>query len=91
MLIFHRESGNFKDILSDKAIKKHIRTKVSCCPYLFLVFNDDKIESYTMLKYGDDVVDVSHVIPDRAPVMDKDYAPDRENGYWSRKRKPSSP
>ena len=87
LLIFHRESNNFKDILEDKVIKKSIRTKVKFSEYLILELNDDKDTAYAMLKYGDDVIDVTHVFPDFSPVMDRDYSPDRNNGYWRKRSK----
>ncbi len=80
--IFHRELNNFTDILSDSNIKKYIKTKINFDQYLILGFNNydkevNKITSYIMLKYGEDIVDFTHVIPDRTPIPHKDYVPER--------------
>lgn len=78
-LIFHRESNNFDDILSDPTIKKNIRTKISFHQHLILNLNDDKkIMLYAMLKYGEDVVSFNSIVPDRTPVAGKDYQPKKK-------------
>lgn len=78
-IIFHRESNNFSDILSDKAIKNSIRLKMSFRKHLIVELADDKHTAYLMIKYGDDVVEMSHIIPDRTPIPNKDYVPERKN------------
>lgn len=78
-IIFHRESNKFDDILQDPTIKKNIRTKISFRNYLILNLNDDtKIMSYAILKYGDDVVTFNSIAPDRTPIPNKDYTPQRK-------------
>ncbi len=77
--IFHREDNNFIDILSDPVVKKSIRLKMSFDQYLILELSNDKDTSYLMIKYGDDVVNMSHIIPDRSPVPNRDYIPERKS------------
>lgn len=75
---FHRESNNFNDILSDPIIKKALRMRITCTNFLIVELDNDKNLAYMMLKYGDDVVDLAHFIPDRSPIPDKDYTPKRK-------------
>lgn len=76
-IILHRESNDFSDILSDKVIKKSLRAKIKFVKYLILELADDKDISYLMLKYGDDAINMSHIVPDRSPIPYKDYIPKR--------------
>lgn len=76
--VFHRESNNFKDILSDTVIKKSIRMKMSFANHLIIQLADDKDTAYLMIKYGDDVIQMSHIIPDRTPIPNRDYIPKRK-------------
>ena len=77
-IVLHRESNNFKDILNDPVVKKNIRMKLSFRQHLILDLVDDKTASYFMIKYGDDVINMSHIIPDRSPVPNRDYIPERK-------------
>lgn len=85
-LLFYRESNNFDDILSDINIKKLVRTKITFFQYLIIGFDDykpkvkelDKVLSYIMLKYGEDLREFTDVIPDRTPIPYKDYVPERK-------------
>lgn len=77
--VFKRESNNFTDILTDPVIKKSIRMKMKFTGYLILELADDKSVSYMMLKYGDDAISMSHIIPDRTPIPNKDYVPIRKD------------
>ena len=81
--IFYRESNNFKDILTDTVIKKSIRMKMQFTNYLILELANEKDMSYMILKYGDDVKSISNIIPDRTPIMNIDYVPEKK-----RKSKP---
>lgn len=81
-LMFHREDNKFTDILSDKEVKKCAKTKMQFTKHLILGIpdssdDDSKAISYIMLKYGDDVIDIESIVPDRAPIMDKDYFPSK--------------
>lgn len=78
--LFYRENNRFDDILKDTNIKKHIRTKILFSNYLILgIYEEsktiDKIISYIMLKYGEDVKDFTHIIPSRTPIPNVDYLP----------------
>ena len=77
-LVFHRNSDNFKDVLLDPIIKKSIRTKISFSNHLILEFDTEKNTSYAIIKYGDDIIRMSDIIPDRTPIMNVDYIPDKK-------------
>lgn len=80
-IVLQRESNNFKDVLSDPIIKRSIRLKMSFNNHLILDFADDQTTSYFMIKYGDDVISMSHIVPDRSPVPNRDYVPEcKKNG-----------
>ena len=78
--IFYREDNNFDDLLTDKNIRKCFNYKLSWKQYLLLGTESitDEIQSYLVLKYGDDLKDKSYVFPDRKPVPFVDYEPDRK-------------
>ena len=78
-IVLQRESNNFKDILSDAVLKKSIRTKLMLSNHLILEFDTEKDTAYAILKYGDDIVPVSSIIPDRTPVMNVDYFPKKND------------
>ncbi len=76
--IFHRENDDFNDIITDSNIKKLFVLKIKYHQYLILgsdVIPDD-LQSYIMLKYGDDIRDYSHIFIDRKPIPFVDYTPD---------------
>lgn len=80
--LFYRENNHFDDILKDTNIKKHVRTKLLFSNYLILgIYEDekkiDKIISYILLKYGEDMKEFKHIIPDRTPIPNVDYLPKR--------------
>lgn len=77
---FHRESNDFKDILSDIAIKPVIKHKFSFAKHLILGFldSDEKIMSYMTIKFGDDMIEPSYIVPDRTPVSGRDYIPTKK-------------
>ena len=77
-VVLHRESNKFNDVLNDSVIKKSIRMKMKFKNHLILELDDDKNTSYLMLKYGDDVISMSHIIPDRTPIPNRDYVPERK-------------
>lgn len=83
--VFYRESNKFDDILSDPVIKKSIRFKMSFKDFLILKLDDDKNTSYMIIKYGDDVTSLGNFIPDRTPIPNKDYIPERKkDGHSTR-------
>lgn len=74
--IFKRESNNFEDILTDNIVKKLFNTKIQWLHHLMVGISEAGNEgslSYITLKYGDDMI--TDIVPDRAPVMFKDYQP----------------
>jgi len=76
--IFKRQSRNFEDILKDVNIKKYIDIKTQWVEHLMVGLNDnagDKICSYIVLKYGDDITQEEDIIKSRAPILGKDYLP----------------
>jgi hypothetical protein len=75
--VFTRESDKFDDIVKDIAIKPVIRHKIRFTNYLILGFSDDdeKVISYMTIKYGDDMTSFNNIVPDRKPVIGKDYLP----------------
>jgi hypothetical protein len=76
--IFYRESNKFEDILKDTNIIKYFKQKISWKNYLVLMSYKVKpeIESYIMLRYGDDIKTWDHVRKDFSPVPYVDYIPD---------------
>lgn len=76
--VFYRESNKFNDILSDPVIKKAIRFKMSFKDFLILKLDSDQNTSYMIIKYGDDVISLSNFIPDRSPIPNKDYIPNKK-------------
>ena len=85
---FKRECKNFDDIIKDPGIRKHIDYKISWTNHLILAFYDDEkigsIFSYIVLKYGEYIIEDTEIIPDRTPVMYKDYMPVDKKGYLKR-------
>lgn len=77
--LFKRESDDFSDIIDDENIKHDVKTKIKFLDHLIIGIpkddNIDKVSSYIILKYGEDLKDFKNVIPDRSPVMYKDYWP----------------
>lgn len=78
-LIFNRESNNFDDILQDVKLHK-ICYKLRFLNHLILGFDfkNEKEKSLFTLKYGDDMIDFGHIVPDRSPVMYRDYIPKKK-------------
>jgi len=76
--IFYRESDDFSDILKDTNIKQYFKQKISWRYYLVLMSYNVKpeIESYIMLKYGDDIKTWDHIRRDNSPEPYIDYVPD---------------
>lgn len=82
-LVFYRENDKFDDLLKDPALKKKYKTKIRYRDHLILGFSDDeddsnKILSYIMLRYGDDMIPFNKLVPDRTPVPNVDYVPIRK-------------
>jgi hypothetical protein len=78
-IFIHRESNNFDDILKDVNLKRKILAVIKFTNHLILDFKEDEgVISYLLLKYGDDIRSTSQIIPDRTPVMYRDYTPIRK-------------
>lgn len=78
---FYDENNDFENILNDKIIKKNIVTKISYYQYLILGFDDDVSEgnlSYMIVKYGEQIKPTKNIIPDRTPITNKDYRPNKK-------------
>lgn len=81
-LIFKRENNDFSDILNDVVIKKKITTKITWHRYLMVQFEEDnKLLSYVILKYGDEIIPMYNIIKDFTPVRGKDYDTYRDKNY----------
>ena len=78
--IFFREDNKFDDILNDSNIKKLFGFKLQYSQHLILGSDTipEEIQSYIMLKYGDDLRDKNRVFIDRAPKAFLDYSPDNK-------------
>lgn len=82
-LMFTRENSKFDDILKDPSIKNSYKTKIEYSKNLILGFPEDKdfdkVLSYIMLKYGDDMQDFHNIVTDRTPIPNIDYVPVRRD------------
>lgn len=85
-IVVRSPTQNFTEELNDPVVKKSIRTKMEFHGHLILTFKTPQDEVYFTLKYGHRVVPMSDLVPDRSPKMDIDYAPDRNNGYWNKRK-----
>ena len=75
-----RSSNNFDDILKDPNLKKKFSAIMQYDNSLLIQLSeDDSAVSYMLLKYGDDMVDLTSVFPDRTPVPGKDYTVQRRD------------
>jgi len=77
---FKRESDDFTDILGDPTIKRATRTKLAWPNHLLIVprhQKDSKLESYIVLKYGDELI--KQLCKDFSPIPNKDYTPNKRN------------
>jgi hypothetical protein len=75
---FQRESNNFDDILNDTTIKKKIYVNISWKGYLMIGLDDheDKLKSYVILKYGDELR--NSLTKNYTPIPNIDYIPRRK-------------
>jgi hypothetical protein len=81
---FYRESNNFDDILSDTNLKKNIKFKIQYLQNLIIGFGnspDEKLMAYIVLKYGDDIKNLTDF--DYTPIPYKDYTPIRKSRQQS--------
>ena len=76
---FYDESNDFKELLKDPSIKKHISTSLQWGEHLTLGFysdTEDGVFAYLILKYGEKIV--KRLDFDYTPVPGKDYVPQRK-------------
>jgi hypothetical protein len=81
-VVFFREKNKFDDILKDVTLKGKFKTKIEYSEHLILGFTEedyDKINSYIVLKYGEDMKNFDKLVPDRTPVPHVDYTPIRKD------------
>lgn len=78
--IFYRENDDFTDLLSDNNVKQYFKQKLRWKNYLVLMSHKVKpeIESYIMLKYGDEMQSWDHIRKDNSPIPYVDYEPDKK-------------
>jgi len=76
--IFERESSKFDDILKDPTLKSKIYEVITWGGHLRIgiVDYDDKLSSYILLKYGDDIR--TNLTEDFSPKPGIDYTPKRK-------------
>lgn len=76
LYIFKRETNDFTDMIKDPVIKK-FKTILTWQGYIMLgtELPDKKVESYLLLKYGEELV-TKGLIPDLSPIPYVDYTPD---------------
>ncbi len=76
--IFYREDNNFRDIFEDINLKKLFSFKIKYLQHLILGGIDvpEDIQSYIVLKYGDDLRNTYDIFIDRTPQPFIDYYPD---------------
>lgn len=75
---FYRESNNFDDILKDKNIKQYVDEVTTWKYHCIIGIAEhlvDKIASYIILKYGDEMRD--SFTKDYSPIPNVDYIPVR--------------
>jgi hypothetical protein len=77
LYIFKRENDSFADMQKDPVIKKKFKTVVTWRDHIMLGTEtpDDEVESYLLLKYGDELV-TQGLIRDFSPIPYVDYIPD---------------
>lgn len=82
IVYFKRSNNNFDDILNDSSLKKFIDYKITWSNHLLIKFTyvmPNEIKTYINIKYGDDIVDRTQIVPDRTPKMYVDYIPEPRN------------
>lgn len=73
--IFYDEKSDFSELLNDHNLKKLLRLKIMWKQHLMLGSDnhDNELESYIILKYGDNLVNSRHLFKDRTPIPNVDY------------------
>ena len=74
--VFKRESNNFDDILKDKNVKKYVVEQYHFTNYLILRVQDKpEVLAYLLLMFGEEIVRMKDIVPDRTPIINVDYVP----------------
>ena len=74
---FERESGQFDDILKDPSLKSKIYEKIKWSNHIRVGIDaDESLQSYIVLKYGDDIR--NNLTKDYSPKPNIDYTPKRK-------------
>lgn len=77
--VFRRESDNFDDVLKDKNIKKYIVEQYELTNHLIIRVEDTpEALAYIVLMFGEELVNLKDIVPDRTPVMNVDYIPKKK-------------
>jgi len=74
--LLHITDKSHLAILKDKNVTKHILTKLVFGEYIYLELESDtsdKIKSYIVLKYGDNIKPINSIVRDFSPIMHVDY------------------
>ena len=77
--IFYRESNDWDDILKDPGIRKKIMHVIKWHHHLMIGFKqeDQNIGSYIAIKWCEELRSWNDIVPDRTPILGRDYAPRR--------------
>lgn len=77
--IFYKEDNNFEEILNDENLKKLFKFKVTWSQHLMLGSYSikEEVQSYIVLKYGENIVNDRNLFIDRKPIANKDYIDNR--------------
>ena len=75
---FFREDDNFKDIMHDVNLKKLFEFHLHYFQHMIIGSDEvpEDIQSYILLKYGDDIKNNLDIFIDRKPRPFVDYTPD---------------
>lgn len=83
-LLLNTNHEDLESFLKDSMVKKYIKTKISWCDKMLVMFSTNIPEeniSYVMLKYNGLIDSKSDIVPDFKPIMFKDYWPDADNKF----------
>lgn len=76
MYYFTGEKAELNELIKDSTLKSSIICKIRWDNMLIIKLKEnEKDASYLMLKYGHLQIDASNLIPDRSPILYKDYLP----------------
>lgn len=78
--IFYKEDNDFTEILIDQNLKKSFKFKITWNQHLMLGSYSvtEEIQSYIVLKYGENLINNRNLFIDRKPIANKDYIAKRD-------------